>query len=107
MISRPVSAKARSDMKDSQRRIEMLVRRAAAEREDLAAAVGELAGQIDRRRTLLRVGGWIAGGLAAAVMGAYKLFGKGSLASIVGRYSSAASLVLGLGRAAMQLRRFF
>jgi hypothetical protein len=94
-------------MKESEERIEELVRRAQVERRALATAVDDVRTEITRRRTQLRIAGWVAGGLAAGVTAVYKLFGKGSLAAIVGRYSSAASLLLGLGRAALQLRRFF
>jgi hypothetical protein len=91
----------------SQERIETLVRRGEAQRHELAEAVEEIRAEIERRRTQWRIAGLVAGGLAAGATAAYKLFGKGSLAAKVGRYSSAASLLLGLGRAALSLRRFF
>ena len=93
-------------MKDSDRRLEELVRRGEIERRALAGAVGEIAQEVHRRRAQWRIAGFLAAGLAAAATAAYKLFGKGSLAAKVGRYSSAASLVLGLTRAALRLRRF-
>jgi hypothetical protein len=93
-------------MKDSDRRLEELVRRGEMERRALAGAVGEIAEEVRRRRAQWRIAGLLAGGLAAAATAVYKLFGKGSLAAKVGRYSSAASLVLGLTRAALRLRRF-
>jgi hypothetical protein len=93
-------------MKDSERRLEELVRRGEIQRRALAGTVGEIAQEVHRRRAQWRIASFLAGGLAAAATAAYKLFGKGSLAAKVGRYSSAASLVLGLTRAALRLRRF-
>jgi hypothetical protein len=93
-------------MKEAARRLEELVRHGEIERRALANAVGEISQEIRRRRTQWRIAGFLAGGLAATATAAYKLFGKGSLAAKVGRYSSAASLVLGLTRAALRLRRF-
>ncbi len=94
-------------MSKSARRIDELVRRGKIERQALAEAVGDISEELERRRTQWRIVGFLAGGLAAAATAAYKLFGKGSLAARIGRYSSAASLVLGLARAALRLRRFF
>ncbi len=93
-------------MKESDRLLEDLVRRGEIERRALVEAVEGISDEIHRRRTQWRIAGLVAGGIAAAVTGAYKLFGKESLAAKVGRYSTAASLLLGLTRAALRLRRF-
>jgi len=85
----------------------MLVRRGELERRVLSDALSEIREEIERRKTQWRIAGWVAGGLAAGLTAAYKLFGKGSLAAKVGRYSSAASLLLGLARAGLRMRRFF
>ena len=85
----------------------MLVRRGEVQRLVLSDTMGEIREEIERRKTQWRIAGWVAGGLAAGLTAAYKLFGKGSLAAKVGRYSSAASLLLGLARAGLRMRRFF
>jgi len=94
-------------MKESDRILEELVRRGEIERRALVDAVEGISDEVERRRTQWRIAGFAAAGIAAALTAAYKLFGKGSLAAKVGRYSSAASLLLGLTRSALRLRRFF
>jgi hypothetical protein len=94
-------------MSDFEEKIEELVRRGEAQRRALAEEVGDFRVEIERRKTQWRIAGFLAAGLAAGLTAAYKLFGKKSLAAKVGRYSTAASLGIGLVRAALQLRRFF
>jgi hypothetical protein len=84
-----------------------LVRRAEVEREVLADAIGDVRDEIDRRRREWRFAGLAAGALVGAGTMAYKLFGKASLASRFNRAGSFASVLLGLTRAAIRLRRFF
>ncbi len=94
-------------MKASEERMADLLARGENERVALAVVIGDMREELDLRKTQLRIAGWIAGGIAAGLTAAYKLFGKRSLAATVGRYSSAASLLLGLVRGALRLRRFF
>ncbi|HEY1252782.1 MAG TPA: hypothetical protein VGH97_16505 [Thermoanaerobaculia bacterium] len=84
-----------------------LRRRAAFEREDLAAAVRDLRVELDSFRTRWRFAGWAASGVAAAATAGWKLFGRNSLAAKASRIASAASLLLGLGRSVRTLRRFW
>ncbi len=94
-------------MNAAHERLAELVARGRAERLALAELVSEAREDLEARRTQLRIAGWLAGGLAAGITAAYKLFGKRSLAARVGRYSSTASLLLGLVRGALRLRQFF
>lgn len=93
-------------MSDRDDRLGELRRRAAYEREDLAAAVRDLRGEVDGFRRRWRFAGKAAGGVAAAAAVAWKLFGRNSLAARAGKLASAASLLLGVGRGVRQLRRF-
>jgi hypothetical protein len=88
-------------------RIEGLRRRGEFERDTLAREVAGLRGEIDRRRKHWKTAGWIAGGIAAAWTVGTKLFGKRSLAARLGRISSAASLLFGLGRTVGKLKKFW
>jgi hypothetical protein len=98
--ARPAVKKGRSD------RIEGLRRRGEFERDVLAREVGRLREDLAERRAHWKTAGIIAGSLAAAWTVGYKLFGKHSLASKLGRISSAASLLFGLGKAVGKFRRF-
>jgi len=94
-------------MSASQERLAALVARGERERLVLVEEVTDLRGEIESRRTQLKVAGWLAGGLAAGITAAFRLFGRRSLARRVGRYSSTASLVIGLVRGALRLRSLF
>ena len=94
-------------MSASRERVAELVARGERERVLLLDDVAALRAEVESRRTQLKVAGWLAGGLAAGITAAYKLFGRGSLSAKVGRYSSTASLVIGLVRGALRLRSLF
>ena len=88
-------------------RIEGLRRRGEFERDVLAREVAGLRGEIERVSSRWKTAGWIAGGLAAAWTVGHKLFGKRSLSAKLGRVSSAASILFGLGRAVGRARKFW
>jgi hypothetical protein len=88
-------------------RIEGLRRRGEFERDVLAREVAGLRAEIDRTGSRWKMAGWIAGGLAAAWTVGRNLFGKHSLSAKIGRISSAASVLFGLGRAVGRARRFW
>ncbi|MDQ2969514.1 MAG: hypothetical protein M3R62_08125 [Acidobacteriota bacterium] len=92
--------------KDRSERLRELTRRGAAERDRLADAVGGVAADVRQRRTAWKIAGLAATSIAAAGTAAYKLFGKSSPAARIGRAASATSIVLGLGRALLRIRRF-
>ena len=94
-------------MNGSNERLLELRRRAAYEREDLAASVRDLRVELDSFRSRWRFAGWAASGVAAAAATGWKLFGRNSLAAKAGRIASAASLLLGIGRGVRVLRRFW
>jgi len=88
-------------------RIEGLRRRGEFERDVLAREVAGLRAEIDRTGSRWKMAGWIAGGLAAAWTVGRNLFGRHSLSAKIGRISSAASVLFGLGRAVGRVRRFW
>lgn len=88
-------------------RIEGLRRRGEFERDTLAREVVGLRAEIGRRRKHWKTAGYIAGAIAAAWTVGTKLFGRRSLAARLGRISSAASLLFGLGRTVGRLRKFW
>ena len=88
-------------------RLANLRRRAAFERNDLAASVRELRLDAADFRHRWRFAGWAASGLAAAGTVGWKLFGRNSLAAKAGRLASVASLLVGLGRGVSKVRRFW
>ncbi|HEY3204851.1 MAG TPA: hypothetical protein VGL03_14470 [Thermoanaerobaculia bacterium] len=94
-------------MKDRGERISALRRRAAWEREDLAAALRDIRDETSFLRHRWRIAGWAASGVAAAAAAGWKLFGRNSLAARVSRIASAASLLLGIGRGVQKIRRFW
>jgi hypothetical protein len=94
-------------MNGSNERLLELRRRAAYEREDLAASVRDLRVELESFRSRWRFAGWAASGVAAAATAGWKLFGRNSLAARAGRVASAASLLLGIGRGVRSLRRFW
>jgi hypothetical protein len=93
-------------MSDSEKRLETLRRRAAAEREDLVEALAAARAEFADLRHRWRFAGWAASGLAASAVAGWKLFGRNSLAARVGKIASYASLALGLGRGVSRIRRF-
>jgi hypothetical protein len=92
---------------EREERLAALARRAAWEREDLATALGEIRAQVSAFRDRWGFAGRTAAGLAAAATAAWKLFGRNSLAARAGKVASAASLLLGIGRGARRLWRFW
>jgi hypothetical protein len=86
-------------------RIDGLRRRGEFERDTLAREVAGLRDVIDEKRARWKTAGWIAGIAAAAWTIGYRLFGKNSLSARLGRMTSAAQLVFGLGRAIGKLRK--
>lgn len=88
-------------------RIDGLRLRGEFERETLAREVAGLREEVERRRANWKTAGWIAGGLAVAWTVGHKLFGRQSLSAKLGRLSSAASLLFGLGRAVGRLRKLW
>lgn len=94
-------------MNDSRDRLEVLSRRAAREREELASALWETRHEALAFGQRWRYAGVAASGLAAAATFAWKLFGKNSFAAKAGRIASAASLLIGLGKGFRTARRFW
>jgi hypothetical protein len=88
-------------------RIEGLRRRGEFERDVLSREVAGLRAEIDRTGARWKTAGWIAGGLAAAWTVGHKLFGRRSLAAKLGRISSAATVIFGIGRAVGRARKFW
>jgi len=91
----------------SEEEIADLLRRAEMERQILADAVGAVRDEFDSRRREFKLAGVAAGILVGAGTMAYKLFGKTSPLARIRQAGSAASLLLGLVRAAVRWRRFF
>ena len=87
-------------------RIAELSRRADRQREQLATSLSGVASDVREHRTRCNSGGMPAPGAAAAGTVAYRLFGKSSPAARIGRAASATSILLGLGRAFLRLRKF-
>lgn len=94
-------------MRHQTERVAELLRRAEQEREQLVGTLADILEEVERRRLQWKMAGMIAGGLAAAGTVAYKLFGRFSLSARLGRVASVASLLLGLSRAVLRLRRFW
>ena len=88
-------------------RIEGLRRRGEFERDVLSREVAGLRAEIDRTGARWKTAGWIAGGLAAAWTVGHKLFGKRSLAAKLGRISSAATVIFGIGKAIGRARKLW
>ena len=98
--TRPPSGRNRAE------RIEGLRRRGEFERDVLAGEVSRLREDLAQKRAHWKTAGIVAGGLAAAWTIGHKLFGKNSLSAKLGRLSSAASVLFGLGKAVGKFRRF-
>lgn len=88
-------------------RMEALIARGAAEREDLALTLLEARAEIERRRTQWKIASLVATGLATAATIGYKLFGRSSLSAKAGKAASALAMIVGLTRAAFRVRRFW
>ena len=88
-------------------RIEGLRRRGEFERDVLAREVSGLRAEVDRTGARWKTAGWVAGGLAAAWTVGHRLFGKRSLAAKLGRLSSVASVLFGVGKAVGRARKFW
>lgn len=86
-------------------RLEGLRRRGEFERDTLVREIAGFRADIDRKRARWKTAGWIAGVLAAAWTVGSKLFGKRSLSAKLGRATSVAQLVFGLGKAVGRIRK--
>jgi hypothetical protein len=94
-------------MTEREERLAELVERGEREREALANATLEIRSEFERRRAQWKAASVFATGAAVVGTVAYKLFGRSSFSARLGRTASVVSLVLGLVRAAMKVRRFF
>jgi hypothetical protein len=88
-------------------RIEGLRRRGEFERDTLAREVAGLRGAIDEKRARWKTAGWIAGVAAVAWTVGVRLFGKNSISAKIGRLTSVAQVLFGLGKAVGRVRRFW
>lgn len=102
-----MSGEPRSTREKPADRIEGLRRRGEFERDVLSREVAGLRAQIDRTGSRWKVAGYVAGGLAAAWTVGSKLFGKRSLSAKLGRLTSAATILFGLGKAVGRARKFW
>lgn len=89
------------------KRIEGLRRRGEFERETLVREITGLRESMDAKRARWKMVAWIAGIAASMWTVGTKLFGKHSLSAQLGRITSAAQLVFGLGRAVSKVRKFW
>jgi len=87
-------------------KLDELARRAERQRFELAGNLEDVAARARRNRTRWKVAGMTVTGLAAAGTAAYRLFGKSSPAARIGRAASATSILLGLGKAFLRVRKF-
>ena len=94
-------------MTEREERLAELVARGEREREALANATLEMRSELERRRAQWKAASVFATGAAVVGTVAYKLFGRSSYSARLGRTASVVSLVLGLVRAALKVRRFF
>ena len=88
-------------------RIAGLRRRGEFERDVLAREVAGLRGAIDEKRARWKTAGWIAGIAAAAWTVGVRFFGRNSISARIGRLTSIAQVLFGLGRAAGRIRKFW
>jgi hypothetical protein len=95
-------------MKENEsQRMEALIARGAAEREDVVLALLDVRAEVERRRTQWKIASLVATGLATTATIVYKLFGKSSVSAKVGKAASALAMIVGLTRAALRVRRFW
>jgi hypothetical protein len=102
-----MSATEKSGKPSRRERIDGLRRRGEFERDTLAREVAGLRGAIDEKRAKWKTAGWIAGVAAAAWAVGHRLFGRNSLSAKLGRMTSAAQILFGLGRAVGKVRKFW
>ena len=102
-----MSGESRSTRPKRADRIEGLRRRGEFERDVLSREVAGLRAEVDRTGSRWKTAGYIAAGLAAAWTIGSKLFGKRSLSAKLGRLTSAASILFGLGKAVGRARKFW
>ena len=88
-------------------RIDGLRRRGEFERDALARDFAGLRGVIQEKRARWKTAGWIVGIAAAAWTVGTRLFGKNSISARIGKLTSVAQVLFGLGRAAGRVRRFW
>jgi hypothetical protein len=88
-------------------RLALLVERGQREREALENATLEIRQELERRRAQWKAASMLATGAAVVGTVAYKLFGRSSFSARLGRTASVVSLLIGLARAALKVRRFF
>lgn len=93
-------------MKSDEGRLAELARRAERQRADLAGSLQEMAADVREQRVRWKTAGVAIATVVAAGTAAYKLFGRSSPAAQIGRAASAASILLGLGKAFVRLRKF-
>jgi hypothetical protein len=86
-------------------RIEELRRRAEFERDALVREVAGLKGAIAEKRARWKTASWILGIAAAAWTVGVRLFGKNSISAKIGRLTSVAQVIFGLGKAVGQVRK--
>lgn len=98
----------RSERRETRaQRIEGLRRRGEFERDSLAREVAGLRRAINEKRARWKTAGWIAGVAAAGWAVGTRLFGRHSLSAKIGRLTSVAQILFGLGRAVAKARRFW
>ncbi len=105
-MSTPREGAKKDHQKGRTARLTELAARGAMERQRLAGAVLDVAGDVRRHRVRWKVAGMAATSVATAGTLAWKLFGKSSPAAKIGKAASATSIVLGLGKAFLRIRRF-
>lgn len=88
-------------------RIDGLCRRGEFERDTLAREVSGLREAVDAKRARWKTAGWIAGVAAVAWTVGRQFIGKHSLSAKIGRLTSVAQVLFGLGKAVGRVRRFW
>lgn len=88
-------------------RIEGLRRRGEFERDALAREILGLRGAVEAKRARWKTAGWIAGAGAVAWTLGRQFFGRHSLAARIGRLTSVAQVLFGVGKAVGKTRRFW
>ena len=88
-------------------RIDGLRRRGEFERDTLAREVAGLRESVDAKRARWKTAGWIAGVAAVAWTVGRQFIGKHSLSAKIGRLTSAAQILFGLGKAVGKVRRLW
>lgn len=86
-------------------RLTELFARAERERQELSAAVVEVRRQVEQKRARWSSFGFWAGALMAGATSAYKLFGRNSFSSRLGRWSTGSSILIAVVRFLFRLFR--